>query len=1434
MAENDVPSWDDLPTDSNAPSWDDLPAEGETPKGPIAKGFDEYAKGSNSLGDKISQGFNDLKREVAPLFKGLEPLKEPAKDVGRAIGTGMDVLNRVAGTAFSAVADPFIDPTASSEVFDFKSYAMADRENGPSEYPILDKYFPVGLGEHVGYPIGSSIFKNIAEAIKSIGGETAEDTAYVIDAFAPGAGMASSLIASTIMPLPKVGGLTKAGRAAEKIGKLESGVARQFYTGQRGIGGEFGGAFGFPSKEIILKSKSAGRLVDKVNQAVTKAELADIRMNPLRAGRKLMTKSPSPLVNLAVEDMNMALNGVYKYQDDFVKGSYLKSSAMGVDLVDDANRARFYNAIETPGTSKMSGKDRAVFNYLDGNLRQEVAKTRAAGVPVVEKAFKVDIKGGAAIDKPNLAQKYVPRNASLDKTQKLMASKTVKRMEDSEKLVNALTDTQYGGKKMGSFQRKRSIMTRNGMNEYMKERYDIDDFFHDDVVLAYGEKIADLQRARIQKEFADKIIGAFGKNADEYSQIVEEAANKVRTQRATGIVPTSDDVFMASLQNRMFDSKDGGAFVRYKDLPVPVKNRLTAIGALSGDAKDFKNMKLPEEIADYISDVMYKPNLNEWAEGFLAYQNAMKGFMFANPGYHGRNMVESYGRAMSLGAGTTEHILATAAMTRNKGAFAKYYDEFKELNSGLTLASALDDPTKLVRGKLLVPKSYAQADNAQKLLFRSFKEIGSKGRWKEFLTDLRAGKKNIRDNPLFKFSTEFGNAGENMSRFAVFGTLRQEGYKATEAMRKLNRVFPDYQITREGLRKTQLAAPFANYFIKNAETTLKLLAENPRGLALMGPQGALQRSLENWAGFDPERTYKFKELHGGWARDTVYTSIMPSADYLEQNPDLVKELLSKFNSQLIPGDVIWSRLPSNYHALSQLDPRKMHENFGPLIVGLYAATGVDPFTGKELITENTGDENIGRAKAFLKEMTGPIVPHAMIPVLQKGMETMFGQYTDSLLKMGLPEQMITGIMGSKAEKAQKKAKKAMTKLKTLWMGGATELDMQAFIQVDVRLKAESRLLNSLLIDEDATKKNIDNAVDGYVESMDAVVQIIDTAFEYNSVISENGGEQQPEIDFALDQVMENPPAEQPVLDEAVEGGWEDLEDLEDMDREPQSVEGGLTPTQIPQQDMDPNPRGWENLDDIKGALDMPLDMGSEYNLATPEGNLKREFDIEDRVMENIVEQNPNATLEELIEKIKEAENYRKWQKNDSLQIDRYDPSRMPASDDNNIAQQESILGKEPIGSTDNNYEKYLRRLGLSDELIKQELAKVSESSSKKEATKEDVQDIADEIQKMTFKERDLIFSTIDPKTNRPINMATPEGTKAAQRLFEGFYEQKIKEIYPNASPEFMKDILIEVLKRSGDLEKGANAGTREVADSDWVDLESIGREPASDNSSKGE
>ena len=1343
MAENDVPSWDDLPTDSNAPSWDDLPtdsnapswddlpAEGETPKGPIAKGFDEYVKGSNSLGDKISQGFNDLKREVAPLFKGLEPLKEPAKDVGRAIGTGMDVLNRVAGTAFSAVADPFIDPTASSEVFDFKSYAMADRENGPSEYPRLDKYFPVGLGEHVGYPIGSSIFKNIAEAIKSIGGETAEDTAYVIDAFAPGAGMASSLIASTIMPLPKVGGLTKAGRAAEKIGKLESGVARQFYTGQRGIGGEFGGAFGFPSKEIILKSKSAGRLVDKVNQAVTKAELADIRMNPLRAGRKLMTKSPSPLVNLAVEDMNMALNGVYKYQDDFVKGSYLKSSAMGVDLVDDANRARFYNAIETPGTSKMSGKDRAVFNYLDGNLRQEVAKTRAAGVPVVEKAFKVDIKGGAAIDKPNLAQKYVPRNASLDKTQKLMASKTVKRMEDSEKLVNALTDTQYGGKKMGSFQRKRSIMTRNGMNEYMKERYDIDDFFHDDVVLAYGEKIADLQRARIQKEFADKIIGAFGKNADEYSQIVEEAANKVRTQRATGIVPTSDDVFMASLQNRMFDSKDGGAFVRYKDLPVPVKNRLTAIGALSGDAKDFKNMKLPEEIADYISDVMYKPNLNEWAEGFLAYQNAMKGFMFANPGYHGRNMIESYGRAMSLGAGTTEHILATAAMTRNKGAFAKYYDEFKELNSGLTLASALDDPTKLVRGKLLVPKSYAQADNAQKLLFRSFKEIGSKGRWKEFLTDLRAGKKNIRDNPLFKFSTEFGNAGENMSRFAVFGTLRQEGYKATEAMRKLNRVFPDYQITREGLRKTQLAAPFANYFIKNAETTLKLLAENPRGLALMGPQGALQRSLENWAGFDPERTYKFKELHGGWARDTVYTSIMPSADYLEQNPDLVKELLSKFNSQLIPGDVIWSRLPSNYHALSQLDPRKMHENFGPLIVGLYAATGVDPFTGKELITENTGDENIGRAKAFLKEMTGPIVPHAMIPVLQKGMETMFGQYTDSLLKMGLPEQMITGIMGSKAEKAQKKAKKAMTKLKTLWMGGATELDMQAFIQVDVRLKAESRLLNSLLIDEDATKKNIDNAVDGYVESMDAVVQIIDTAFEYNSVISENGGEQQPEIDFALDQVMENPPAEQPVLDEAVEGGWEDLEDLEDMDREPQSIfsetpenemlgraslmtKGGLPPSDPNSSPMDTS--NFVPLDEIPmdSSNDIPMDEDGVTTLDGP----------------------PN--------------------------------DRGPASDP----------AAEALSSIRN------------------------------------------------LEEEQALLNGLD--------LSTPQGTKdLGDRYFEHF-RRKIEEQFGDKSPEFKKDLLDSIIFNMLEKQKGANAGTREVADSDWVDLESIGREPASDNSSKGD
>jgi len=205
--------------------------------------------------------------------------------------------------------------------------------------------------------------------------------------------------------------------------------------------------------------------------------------------------------------------------------------------------------------------------------------------------------------------------------------------------------------------------------------------------------------------------------------------------------------------------------------------------------------------------------------------------------------------------------------------------------------------------------------------------------------------------------------------------------------------------------------------------------------------------------------------------------------------------------------------------------------------------------------------------------------------------------------------------------------------------------------------------------------------------------------------------------------MENPPAEQPVLDEAVEGGWEDLEDLEDMDREPQSIfsetpenemlgraslmtKGGLPPSDPNSSPVDTS--NFVPLDEIPmdSSNDIPMDEDGVTTLDGP----------------------PN--------------------------------DRGPASDP----------AAEALSSIRN------------------------------------------------LEEEQALLNGLD--------LSTPQGTKdLGDRYFEHF-RRKIEEQFGDKSPEFKKDLLDSIIFNMLEKQKGANAGTREVADSDWVDLESIGREPA--------
>lgn len=1198
-------------------------------KGPLAKAFDAYAKKANELGNSIAEGFSDFKREIGPLFKALEPAKPVFDTALRGADIALDTLNRATGTVAGTALDAFINPTQNPEIFSFAQKAqkrIAEQEaNGTQEYPILDKVLPIRLAEDVAYPIGESIFKHIANALRLTGNEKAEDIAYVVDGFAPGAGLTASFLMSANIPFPKFGALTKAGIEAEKTGSLAVGVAKQMQQGQRGLIGFEAGGFLLPKKELFnVGGKSAAKTFDKINNLVTKAEVAELFIpgtqiqlpNPLRAVGKVLTKSSHEGINRAVENFNMAKNALIYDADELYRGLSLKASSLGVDISDEVARKTFYRYLDNPsGFAKDPNfkKYERLFNYLDDTLKQEVEKTRNAGIPVPTKVFESLGEG--------YSERYVPRTAALTKRQELLAKKKLKELEDVDNYVAQLADGKYGSKKIGSFQKNRSELNREAINKLIKEKYDIDDFFHDDFVGAYTDKITELRRARIEKEFFDSIVKTFGKNEAEYLDIIRAARERVRTARANGIVPSSDDVFLASLNARGLN--------RLEKLPEPVRKRLAQIGALTDKGEigfagktaegktilarrksqnmwDIENIKLPEEIASYITDVLYKPNHSEVMQGLLSYQHAMKGFMFFNPGYHMRNMAESFSRALGYGAGPLEHAKSTAALLRNKGEYVPFLDEFKRLSSNTGFFSFTDEAGEAMRGTINVPRGYLNQQNGQKLLGSALKEIVYKGAWKDFLADLRKNKANIRDNPLFKFSSMVGVQGENISKFAVFSEFRKSGYTAEEAMRKVNKIFPDYQITRSGVRKAQLIFPFANYFIKNAETTLKILAEAPRGAVVMGPQGALQRAFENWAGFDPERTYRYKEIMGDWADDYILLPVMPTAENMDKNPDLIKKALAWWHEGLEPGDVIWARLPSNLHALKQLDPRKLHENWGPVARAASAFFGRDPFTGNPIIGKGTSEQQNERNDAALKELLGPMIPQTAIPAIQELMDKKFSHWRENLLNAGFDEDKVDIIFGSRLDNKKEKARRALAKLRMFWVGGATQIDLQALLGATARMKDAREYVKDVFREIDSGKRNEkeeNRALDELDRAYDDIIKLFDVNEEFQDAIDRAGGVPDMRFNYILKDEIPEPepllpdiPDDDSDLDKAQYDSY--LEDLAEG-REPQGSFTGSSlfdvASSTTRRMMLPLVQSEKNIDvasEIDSSLSAPLEEGT--------------------------------------------------------------------------------------------------------------------------------------------------------------------------------------------------------------------------------------------------
>lgn len=1127
----------DVPLEPHELVLEDLPVD--EGRGIVGKTKDWVMDAARELSPLITQPLGDLvtgSRDVASELAPLVP--EEVKDAG-AFGLGvLDASDRLSGTAIAEAEE------GASKLLGIHSDSLRQRAaqrmaeegllqpDGTWSAAVREK-LPVSLVQDVLMPTFESFPRGAAAALRNTDSRTAKEVGEVLEGFAPAIGLAGTLWAAPKLDaIANLGflNLTQKGLELEKMGAQTPGLLAQIGRGERSLAA-------VPSLgiEIAPQGKVARKVFDTAQTALAKAEMTA----PVRSVRKFMTRTPLETLNRAVEDHAMEKAGAIYSQMDMGEELYAKAKALGVDLDSKATKEEFYRFLDNPSLARNNvGAYKDLYETMHGALQEEVNLSRKAGIRIDDKVFPkgVSLPG-------QFSERYAPRTALPSKMKELRA-KVGENEEDWAKameFVNGLEGGQTSGVRAHGYQKFRRLESREEMNRMMRDAYQVDDFFHDDPVYAYIDKISEIRQDRADKAFAEKLVEQFGKNQEQLKGKIDLARERVAAQRSIGMIPSGDDVMMASL-----DFNDVG---QIKDRTRGMSDKLESIGKLAPHLQGLEDIAIPSVFDDYVKEALYRPEKSQVMGALQGFQTATKNFMFFTPGFHARNMWESVARGIGVDVGAYDLTRAAAGMM-NEGKWAPRLKEYLGRSKGHGLMTAEESAmetalgARLEKAKIKVDKATLTGQNPQKSLFYIMKEMGQTGEVKGFFKDiaekLKATAKNpvgeqsvLRDNPAFRWSSSVGQNAEMVPKFAYYNKLRDSGYTADEAMRKVGRHFINYDITREATKGAANYIPFMNYQVKNAETALLALAQMPRNVATFAPGGIIERSTAKWGGFDPERVDEYKDLMGPMFDDIVLVNVQRGHDAVMKQKDYLKDLVEKvFGTE--PGSANYVRLPTSYHGLRSLTPRHIMDNLGPMVSAGRAMLNQDPFTGKRITSEAapvTGEDLMERSKVAGQALTDPFIPKNLIASTQAQLDEKFPAWRENLVNLGMDENTVQSLFGDKdSEKARAAARRAMVKFRTLWTGGATEIDKDFMLRTLARLREGKEDIGRAKFDLGRgrkTEKEFERVLDKYQETLREVSKMSDIADDWNRALSKasqtlgNDGIG-PEIELLQDEAGKSP------------------------------------------------------------------------------------------------------------------------------------------------------------------------------------------------------------------------------------------------------------------------------------------------------------------------
>lgn len=1077
---------------------------------------------TKDVAGKVSEGLKQtLPGNVYDL--GADVLKAGA-GTGKAIlnvaGSAFDKVNRVAGTGLAKVIDldTAIDATNPSLVAEAEKRQLISGE----DHSLFNRTFPVRLVEDFG-DVAKNAITGIGENIeKSSTDPNLKEAGKFLQYVAPAAGIVGGLMLFDKLPAPSFGQLTEAGIEAEKSGKLASSFPEQLEQGHRSIaalssGGEtISTGFGRVGKQVANKAANLSVSFD--------ASLAG------RALSKISTDTSYPEFNVARDDFNLARNQNQAIVKKFTRGLDTKAEILGIDLGDPEVTRKLTKALDTPSQfAKEFGADKAenFFNYANGEVQKAVVNAAKNGIVIPMKSFAPALSEAEGLDVATLSERYVPRYATPDKVAEYKRALDVKdTLNASERAELVGIADEYtaaekaakdlgakgAGSGLGNFLKNRDLRNTASMNAMIEDKLGIKDFFTTDISRAYAEKINNINQTVIEKNFVQNIRNQFATSTEELIEkkvtAQERIAEAIRNN--TAVNPT--DIRISNLKR--------DDLVGYGSFPESLRNKLDKLSEISPDTLgNIKGLRVPREVMDHMVENLAPQKQHLLVAGALTTQNMFKAFMTSNPGFYVRNWFQSFTMGGAAGVNTADNIKSFAGLVNESGPWAERKELFESLKHGYGAygkieesASSVSNLQKLSRVEATVED--LAGDSALKRLWTNFRQMAGTDAWKGWLSELKnSGVSSVRENPIFKVASTIGKGGEEIPQFAYFNKLMDEGYNAEQAMLKTNKQFLNFENTRDAIKKASMFFPFANHAIKNAEVTMRILAQSPKNAMYWGRNGAFQRAIENWAGWNPDNAQKTREMFDrGWTEDQIYLGVMPNESYkaLDQNKDLLKTILYKVYGSAPNASQMTLSLPSNIHALSMWDPTHIDEMTGPFVKSGISLLGTDPFTGKEYVANNTYNETQSKLSKVADQFLDPMIPKTTINIAKGMMDKLHSQWADNAAKLGADDtaaKVLFPKTEQELQRAQKDVSKALVKATTLWRGSYTQLDQDLGMRIMGKIKDMQKAKSLFFSSERSGKeglKAIEEFKKGYIEDARQIQEWTHIKEDYEQMLQKVG------------------------------------------------------------------------------------------------------------------------------------------------------------------------------------------------------------------------------------------------------------------------------------------------------------------------------------------